>query len=307
MSSIKMVESGKTTIGWIGTGIMGQPMCGHLMDAGYAAIVHTRSQEKAQPLLDKGATWADTPSGLVQNADVVFTMVGMPGEVRDVYFEEGGVLEACKNGQIIVDMTTTEPSLAKEIAEACAEKGAYAIDAPVSGGDVGAINGTLSIMVGGNKEAVDAVMPLLQIMGKTVSYMGEPGMGQHTKMCNQITLSGTMIGVAQALIYGAKAGLDLETLLAAISKGAAGCWVLDNLAPKMMVHDFEPGFYVEHYLKDLEIALRESLIMDLDLPGLKQATELYKLVMMMGHGRSGYHALLLALEKLSKTKVTDKK
>lgn len=302
--AISVAEPGKTRIGWIGTGLMGAPMCGHLIKAGYQATVTTRTREKAEDLLKQGAQWAETPAEVASEADILFTIVGFPGDVRQVYFEENGILEAAREGQVLVDMTTTEPSLAKQIAEEAAKKGALAVDAPVSGGDIGAKNAALSIMVGGEKAAVDAVMPLFKLMGKAIGHQGGPGSGQHTKMCNQITLSGTMAGVAQALIYGAKAGLDLERLVGSISKGAAGCWVLDNLAPKMIVHDFEPGFYVEHYLKDLEIALREAEIMELDLPGLKQAVELYKQVMMLGHGRSSYHALLLALEKLSKCDIT---
>lgn len=198
-----------------------------------------------------------------------------------------------------MDMTTTEPSLSQKIAGILAEKDVCAVDAPVSGGDVGAINATLSIMIGGDEKAVNLVMPLFELMGKNAKYQGGPGMGQHTKMCNQVTLSGTMMGVCQALLYGHKAGLDLDTLIGSISKGAAGCWVLDFLAPKMAVHDFEPGFYVEHFLKDLRIALKEAKQTGLKLPGLEQAVQLYERVVELGHGRSSYHALLLAIEDLS--------
>lgn len=299
------LEPGKTKIGWIGTGLMGGPMCGHLMDAGYEAIVFTRTKEKAQQLLDKGATWADSPAEVARQSDVVFTIVGFPNDVEEVYFQENGLIPAGRRGQIFVDMTTTKPSLAVRIAEAALEQGVAAIDAPVSGGDTGARNASLSIMAGGDEQAFAAVLPLFEIMGSTIGHQGAAGAGQHTKMCNQITLSGTMIGVAQALIYGAKAGLDLKRLTGSISKGAAGCWVLDNLAPKMIEHDFDPGFYVEHYLKDLEIALQEAAMMELDLPGLRQVTELYKQVITLGHGRSSYHALLLALEKVNKIDISN--
>jgi len=303
--AFKTVTPGATTIGWIGTGLMGAPMCGHLIKAGYDAVLTTRTREKAEPLLEAGAVWAESPAEVTKKADVVFTIVGFPSDVREVYLGESGILDNVKKGQILVDMTTTEPTLAQQIATAAAEKGAAAIDAPVSGGDVGAKNASLSIMVGGDEAAVQAIMPTLEVMGKAIGYQGGPGTGQHTKMCNQITLSGTMTGVAQALIYGARAGLDLERLVGSISKGAAGCWVLDNLAPKMIVHDFAPGFYVEHYLKDLEIALQEAEMMEIDLPGLRQATELYKQVVMLGHGRSSYHALLLALEKISNIDISN--
>ena len=293
-----------TRIGWIGTGIMGAPMCDHLMKAGYRATVYTRTREKAQPLIDAGAVWAQTPAAVVEASDIIFTMVGLPADVREVYFGDNGVLRNIRSGNIVVDMTTTEPSLAREIYAAAKEKGVSTIDAPVSGGDIGAINATLSIMVGGDKSAVDAVMPLFELMGKSIGYQGEAGSGQHTKMCNQITLSGILTGVAQALVYGYKAGLDLETLIASISKGAAGCWVLDFLAPKMRVHDFEPGFYVEHYLKDLNIAITEAQRMNLQLPGLELAIELFNRVAELGHSRSAYHAILLAIEDLSKVDIS---
>jgi 3-hydroxyisobutyrate dehydrogenase len=304
MMKFELAKPETTRIGWVGTGIMGAPMCGHLLDAGYQAIIYTRTKAKAEKLLDRGAVWADSPKEVAEQADVIFSIVGFPADVRQVYLEENSILDGAKAGAIVVDMTTTEPSLSKEIHSAAAKKDVSAIDAPVSGGDIGAINAALSIMVGGDKEAVDAVMPLFEIMGKSIGYQGAAGAGQHTKMCNQITLSGTLTGVSQALIYGHQAGLDLETLIGSISKGAAGCWVLDHLAPKMAVHDFDPGFYVEHFLKDLGIALKEAERMNLQLPGLEQAIGLYNKVVELGHGRSSYHALLVAVEDLSKVDIS---
>lgn len=293
------VAPGGIKIGWVGTGIMGSPMCGHLMDAGYQTVIYSRTKAKATGLIERGAQWVDSPAEVAAKADIIFTIVGFPEDVHEVYLGENSIIKGVRPGAITVDMTTTEPSLAQEIAAALAEKDVLAVDAPVSGGDVGAINATLSIMVGGDKEAVDTVFPLFELMGKNVQYQGGPGMGQHTKMCNQITLSGTMMGVCQALLYGHQAGLNLETLIGSISKGAAGCWVLDFLAPKMAVHDFKPGFYVEHFLKDLRIALKEAKQTGLKLPGLEQAVNLYERVVELGHGRSSYHALLLAIEDLS--------
>lgn len=284
---------------WIGTGIMGGPMCGHLMDAGCEAVVFTRSKAKAEPLLQRGASWARTPAEAAGAAQVTFTMVGFPQDVRDVYFGENGVLAGAKPGGIVVDMTTTEPSLAVEIYKAAAEKGIRAIDAPVSGGDVGARNASLSIMVGGEGEAVETVLPLFEKMGNNIVHQGPAGAGQHTKMCNQIVIAGTMIGVTESLVYGYKAGLDLPTVLQSISGGAAACWSLDNYVPRMLRRDFSPGFIVEHYIKDLCIALEESRRMNLQLPGLELAERLYTKLQRLGHGRSGTHALLLALEEMS--------
>ena len=248
---------------------------------------------------------AERKKAVAEQSDVVFSIVGFPEDVRQVYLGENSILDGAADGAIVVDMTTTEPTLAQEIAVAAARKNVMAIDALVSGGDIGAINAALSIMVGGDKGAADVVMPLFEIMGKSIGYQGPAGAGQHTKMCNQITLSGTLTGVAQALIYGHQAGLDLDNLIGSISKGAAGCWVLDHLAPKMAVHDFDPGFYVEHFLKDLGIALKEAERMNLQLPGLEQAIGLYNKVVELGHGRSSYHALLVALEDLSKVDISE--
>jgi 3-hydroxyisobutyrate dehydrogenase len=286
-------------IGWIGTGVMGISMCGHLEAKGYPLTVHTRTKAKAQSLVDKGAAWAATPAAVAAASDVVFTIVGLPSDVRSVYLEKDGILQSAQRGAITVDMTTTEPSLSREIYELARSNGVSAIDAPVSGGDVGARNATLSIMVGGDKDAVDKVMPLLQAMGKNIVYQGDPGNGQHTKMCNQIVLAGTIIGVCESLLYGYKAGLDLDTMLSSITKGAAQCWILDNLAPKMVRRNFDPGFFVEHFEKDLGIALDECKRMGVAMPGLALVRQFYVALKSQGHDRKGYHALLLVLEQLS--------
>jgi 3-hydroxyisobutyrate dehydrogenase len=286
-------------IGWIGTGVMGISMCGHVQAKGYALTVYSRTKAKAQILLERGAVWADTPAAVAAASDVVFTIVGLPSDVRSVYLEKDGILQSAQRGAITVDMTTTEPSLSREIYELAKSKGVSAIDAPVSGGDVGAKNATLSIMVGGDKDAVDKVMPLLQAMGKNIVYQGGPGNGQHTKMCNQIVLAGTIIGVCESLLYGYKAGLDLDTMLSSITKGAAQCWILDNLAPKMVQRNFDPGFFVEHFEKDLGIALDECKRMGVAMPGLALVRQFYVALKSQGHGRKGYHALLLVLEQLS--------
>ncbi len=286
-----------TTIGWVGTGVMGAAMLARIQEARYGCTVYTRTRDKAQPLLNAGAQWADSPRAVAEQCDVVFTIVGFPADVREVYFGESGLLSGAKEGAILVDMTTTEPSLAVEIYQAAQQQQVHTIDAPVSGGDVGAKNGTLSIMVGGGKEAVDTVMPLLNLMGKNIVYQGEAGAGQHTKMCNQITIAGTMIGVCESLLYAYRAGLDLPTMLQSISGGAAACWTLNNLAPRIVQRNFDPGFYVEHFIKDMGIALQEANRMGLSMPGLALVKQLYEAVQAQGHGKLGTHALMLALEQ----------
>ena len=296
---IKEVHPSQIKIGWVGTGVMGRWMCQHVIDLGYTATIFTRTKSKADPLLKAGATWANSPAEVAESSDIIFTIVGFPDDVRQVYLGENGILTTAKSGSIVVDMTTTEPSLAIEIHQAARAKGVSSIDAPVSGGDVGAREARLAIMIGGDQEAVDAIHPLFEAMGQNIVYQGEAGSGQHTKMCNQITISGTMIGVCEALLYGAKAGLDLEIMLSTISKGAAGCWSLDNLAPRVLKRNFDPGFFVEHFIKDMGIALDEAKRMGISLPGLSLVHQLYLATQAQGHGRLGTHALMLALEKLS--------
>jgi 3-hydroxyisobutyrate dehydrogenase len=290
---------GKTRIGWIGTGVMGRSMCGHLIEAGYSATVYNRSADKAAPLVEKGARAAASPYEVAEASDVVFTIVGYPRDVREVTLGERGTLAAAKPGTVLVDMTTSEPALAIEIAEAATKKGVHAVDAPVSGGDVGAREARLSIMIGGDKEVVDALRPLFEKMGKTIVYQGPAGAGQHTKMVNQILIASNMIGVCEALLYGYKAGLDLDVVLQSVSSGAAGSWSLSNLGPRMIAGNFEPGFFVEHFLKDMGIALAEARRMKLSLPGLALAEQLYRAVEAQGYARKGTHALMLALSQLS--------
>ncbi len=295
-------EPGKTRVGWIGTGVMGRWMCQHLMAKGYKATVSNRTRDKARPLLDEGAAWADTPKGVAEKSDVVFAIVGFPKDVREVFLGPQGALAGSKAGAVLVDMTTSEPSLAREIHQAAGGKGVGSIDAPVSGGDVGARNAALSIMVGGDADAVEAVRPLLECMGKTVVHQGPAGAGQHTKMVNQVLIATNMIGVCEALLYGHKAGLDLKTVLQSVGGGAAASWSLNNLGPRIMDRNFEPGFFVEHFIKDMGIALEEAKRMNLVLPGLALANQLYLAVQAHGYGRKGTQALMLALEGLSNVK-----
>src|SRR5919201_1639699 len=261
-------EPGKTRVGWIGTGVMGRWMCQHLLSKGYAATVYNRSRDKARPLLDAGAAWADTPKAVAERSDVVFAIVGFPKDVREVFLGGQGALAGSRAGSALVDMTTSEPSLAREIYDAAKAKGVASVDAPVSGGDVGARNAALSIMVGGDAEAVEAVRPLLECMGKTVVHQGPAGAGQHTKMVNQVLIATSMIGVCEALLYAYKAGLDPRTVLQSIGGGAAASWSLNNLGPRIIDRNFEPGFFVEHFIKDMGIALDEAKRMNLSLQHL---------------------------------------
>ncbi|MEO6306788.1 MAG: NAD(P)-dependent oxidoreductase [Nitrospiraceae bacterium] len=293
------VAPANRTVGWIGAGVMGSSMCGHLLTTGYRVTVHSRTRSKAQPLLDRGAQWAENPRTVPVESDILFTMVGFPQDVRQVYFGETGVLAGARAGMILIDMTTTQPSLSREIAAAASAKGLSAIDAPVSGGDVGAKSASLSIMIGGDTTSVQAVMPLFELLGKKIVHQGGPGTGQQAKLCNQIVIAGTMVGVCESLLYGYKAGLDLTRMLESIRGGAAACWTLDNLAPKILQRNFDPGFFVEHFIKDMGIALEEAERMGLVLPGLTLVHQLYQTVHTLGHGRSGTHALMLALEALS--------
>jgi len=286
-------------IGWIGTGVMGLSMCGHLMDKGFAMTLYNRSREKADSLISKGAKWVALPSEVAKASDVIFTMLGFPKDVEEVYMGKDGIFSGVNKGSFIVDMTTTSPSLAKQIYSLAKEKGVHAVDAPVSGGDVGARSANLSIMVGGDPEIVEKTRPLLEVMGKKIVYQGSAGSGQHAKMCNQIVIAGTMIGVCESLIYGYKAGLDMKTMLSSISGGAAACWALDNYAPRILNRDFNPGFFVEHFIKDMGIALDEAKRMELVLPGLALANQLYMSVLAHGGGKSGTQALMLALEQMS--------
>jgi 3-hydroxyisobutyrate dehydrogenase len=274
-------------------------MVGHLMKAGFKATVYNRSKDKAAELLKQGAAWGETPKAVAEKSDVVFAIVGFPKDVREVFLGVNGALAGSKAGTVLVDMTTSEPSLAVEIHDTAKKKGVHSVDAPVSGGDVGAKNAALSIMIGGDKEVVEALQPCWQAMGKTIVHQGAAGAGQHTKMVNQILISTTMIGLCEALLYGYKSGLDLETVFKSVSTGAAGSKSLDNLGPRILANNFDPGFYVEHFIKDMGIALAEAKKMKLSLPGLALAEQLYLSVQAKGWGRNGTHALMLALAEMS--------
>jgi 3-hydroxyisobutyrate dehydrogenase len=298
MSQI-VVEPGTTRIGWIGTGVMGSSMCGHLITAGFSATVYNRSREKADELVAQGAQWADSPRAVAEQSDIIFTIVGFPADVRTVVLGEDGCLAGGEAGNILVDMTTSEPSLAVEIAEAAEAKGMHSVDAPVSGGDVGAKEARLSIMIGGDKEVVDALQPCWEAMGKTIVHQGGPGAGQHTKMVNQTLIATNMIGVCEALLYGHQAGLDLPTVMESVASGAAGSWSLSNLGTRIIDNNFDPGFFVEHFIKDMGIALDEAKRMGLSLPGLALAHQLYLALQAQGHGRDGTHALELSLAQMA--------
>ncbi len=292
-------SSSQARIGWIGLGVMGAPMCGHLLDAGYSVTVNTRTRATAEPLLNRGAVWADTPAEVAESAGVIFAIGGFPADVREVFLGAHGALAGAAAGAVLIDMTTSEPQLEVEIAEAAAAKGIAALDAPVSGGDAGARNATLSIMVGGDAATLERVRPLLEILGKTIVHQGPAGAGQHAKMVNQILIASTMVGVCEALLYAYKAGLDLDTVLEAVASGAAGSWSLSNYTPRMLAGDFEPGFAVDHFIKDMGIALDEARRMRLSVPGLALAEQLYVALSAEGYGRKGTQSLVLALARLS--------
>jgi 3-hydroxyisobutyrate dehydrogenase len=278
---------------------MGSSMCAHLHDAGFTVTVTTRTRQKAEPLLARGATWADSPSEVAAASDVVFTMLGYPREVEEVVLGDTGVLAGLAAGSILVDMTSSRPSLAVEIAARAGDLGIHALDAPVSGGDVGARAGTLSIMVGGERSTFDAVRRCFDAMGSTVIHQGPAGAGQHTKLVNQILVAGNIVAVCEALLYASRAGLDVESVLASVSTGAASSWALTNLAPRIVAGDFAPGFFVDHFVKDMSIVLDEAARLKLAIPGLALAHQLYVALQAQGHGRDGTQALVLALRTMS--------
>jgi len=303
MSAVQ-VTPGKTKIGWIGTGIMGRWMCEHCMNAGFSTTVYNRTMSKTDPLKEKGAKVAGSPKEVAEDSDLVFTIVGFPSDVREVILGTEGVLAGLRKGGIVVDMTTSEPTLAKEIYASAKAKGIHSVDAPVSGGDVGAREAQLSIMIGGDEAVVRSLEPLFNAMGKNVVYMGPAGSGQHTKAINQILVAGTMMGVVEGLLYGYGAGLDLETVIDAVGAGAAGSWLINNLGPRIAKRNFDPGFFVEHFIKDMGIALQEAQRMNMALPALALAHQLYIALKAQGHGRLGTQALALALEAINKCEMT---
>lgn len=285
-------------VGWIGTGVMGAPMCGHLMAAGHSATVYNRTKDKAAKLLEAGAKWAESPAEVARNSDVIFSIVGFPIDVRETYLGKNGVCSVLQKGQIVVDMTTSPPTLAREIAEAVAQKGASSLDAPVSGGQGGAEGARLTIMVGGERSAYDKVLPLFQKMGKLVTRLGGPGCGQHCKLVNQILIAGHMLALAESLTYAKNCGIDPATALEAVSGGAAGSWALSNLGPRILKDDFAAGFYVDHFVKDLGIALSEAKELKLSLPMVALAEQLYIALQAQGHGRLGTQAITKVYEAI---------
>ncbi|MDO4584273.1 MAG: NAD(P)-dependent oxidoreductase [Planctomycetia bacterium] len=285
-------------IGWIGTGIMGGAMCERLLEKGYSCTVFNRTRQRAEKLLQKGARWADSPREVAKTCDLVFTMVGYPHDVEEVILHpETGVLRGFRENhaaeKIVVDMTTSRPSLAVRIAEKAAAENVFSLDAPVSGGDIGARSGTLSIMVGGEPKIFEELMPIWNILGKTVVFQGKPGAGQHTKMVNQILIAGNMLGMCEALRYGQAVGLDLENVLSSVATGAAGSWSLSHLAPRILQNDFAPGFKIRHFLKDLKIALEEAHAVSLPLPTVQLAAQLYERLSQAGLAEEGTQALFL--------------
>ena len=287
-------------IAWVGTGIMGASMAGHLLRAGHALRVHTRTRARADELVEGGAVWCDTPAETARGADVCCLMVGYPADVEAVVLGPGGILEGTEAGALLIDFTTSSPDLAQRIANEARQRQVAALDAPVSGGDVGARNATLSIMVGGEPAAFARAEPLLQALGRTVVLQGPSGMGQHTKMVNQVLIATNMIGVCEGLLYARRVGLDPETVLRSVGGGAAASWSLDNMLPRILKDDLEPGFVVEHFVKDMDIALEECARMGLNLPGLQLARDLYGQLEELGGGKRGTQALVLALDALNK-------
>ncbi len=283
-------------IAWIGTGVMGQLMAGHLLSAGHTLSVYSRTREKAQPLFARGAGWADSPDKAVEKAEVICSMVGYPSDVEDVYLGPNGILRGARTVALCIDFTTSSPSLAIKIFEAARKKDIAALDAPVSGGDIGARDARLSIMVGGEPDAFERAKPIFQNLGKKIVHQGKAGMGQHAKMVNQIMIAGTMLGMCEGLLYARKAGLNPETVLQSVGGGAAASWSLANLYPRILKDDFKPGFYVEHFVKDLQIALSEARRMKLDLPALALAEQLYSRLKTGGGARLGTQALIKQLE-----------
>lgn len=286
---------GGTRLGWIGAGVMGRSMAGRLLDAGFGVTVFTRRKETAVGLLARGATWADSPAAVAAASDVVFTMVGHPADVRDVVLGAAGVLTGLAAGGVLVDHTTSSPELAVDIDARVRDRGGFALDAPVSGGDRGAREGTLTVMVGGSADVSASLAACWQAVAAKVVTCGGPGAGQRTKLVNQIVIASGMIGICEALVYAVRAGLDPTTTLAAISSGAAGSWSLSNLAPRMLAGDVAPGFMVEHFVKDLRLAIDECRRLAIDLPGLALAESLYARLLEEGKGRLGTQALVLAL------------
>jgi 3-hydroxyisobutyrate dehydrogenase len=289
----------KPKVGWIGLGVMGASMAGHLIKQGCSLLVHSRTRSKAAQLIEMGAEWIDSPSEVAGNVDYLFTMLGYPEDVEEVYFGRAGIFSNLPRGTTLIDMTTSTPELAKKVSVYASERGCFSLDAPVSGGDIGAREARLAIMCGGNQQAYDQALPLFQIMGKTINYFGESGSGQRTKMSNQILIASTMIGTVESLLYAEKANLDLNQVIEMIGQGAAGCWSLNHLGPRMLKQDWEPGFYVKHFVKDMGIAINDAQKMGIRLQGLELAHQFYKKVSQSGYEEKGTQVLLKVLKDLN--------
>lgn len=279
-------------IGFIGTGVMGASIVKHLLNANYTVTVYNRTKSKTDELVELGATWAETPKEVTENSELIFSMVGYPSDVEEIYFGETGIFKSNVKGKVIVDMTTSTPALAKKIADYAVKENAVALDAPVSGGDLGAKNGTLTIMVGGDVKTYNEIEPVLSVFGAKVNLQGEAGAGQHTKMANQIMIAGTMTGMTELLVYAKEAGLDLEKVLDTVGGGSAANWSLANYAPRILREDYSAGFFVKHFVKDLKIALDEAEKMKISLPATEKAKELYEKLMAEGHENDGTQALI---------------
>lgn len=287
----------KYIIGFIGIGVMGKSMASNLMKAGYKVNIYNRTKERAADLISAGATWKDTPKDITASCNLIITMLGYPKDVEEVYFGDQGLINNAKLGTYLIDMTTSSPLLAKQIAQVAQSKGLYTLDAPVSGGDIGAREAKLSIMVGGDEKAYNAMKPIFEVLGTNIQHLGLAGAGQDTKMCNQIAIASNMMGVCEAMVYAKKMGLDPNAVLASISTGAAGSWSLSNLAPRMIKGDFAPGFYVKHFIKDMGIAIESAKEAHLELPGLNLAKKLYEELSANGGDLYGTQALIKILEK----------
>ena len=285
-----------TKIGFIGTGVMGNPMASHILKEGYELYVYNRTSAKTQSLVASGAHACDSPGSVAEMCDIIFAIVGFPKDVENVFLGSNGIVEKAKPGSVIVDMTTSTPDLAKKIASVAIKKGLHSLDAPVSGGDVGAKSGMLSIMGGGKKEIFNRVLPLFELMGSNVVYQGSAGSGQHTKMANQIGIASSMLAMCESLTYAKAAGLDQKTVLKSISSGAAGSWSLTNLAPRILRDDYEPGFFVRHFIKDMQIAIDSSEAMGIPTPGLKVAKAKFDQIADQGLDNKGTQAVIKAYE-----------
>jgi 3-hydroxyisobutyrate dehydrogenase len=286
-------------IGWIGTGVMGKSMCKHLLKSGYNLSVFNRTEEKATELIGLGAAKLN-PSQMAKSCDVIFMMLGYPRDVEAIALGREGLINNMKPGSFLIDHTTSSPGLAEEIFKESEKRGVNSYDAPVSGGDIGAREGRLITMVGGDKEKMSTVDGIMKTYSSKVMFMGSAGKGQHTKMSNQIIIASTMIGVIEGLIYGKRVGLNMEDLVQLLGSGGAGSFSWNVYAPRILKQDFEPGFYVEHFVKDLEIALKECEKMNIQLKGLELAHSFYRMMVDEGMGRKGTQGLYLVIEKLNK-------